>query len=305
MKKAKRLVTLATIAALTLGSAYAVTAADATTTDVAASAVATAASAAPAVVTAIATDAVATDAPVVTPEPTTAPKTYDNLSVSDVRFVGENMTDLGVYPKVKGMDDLNKKIKAEADKAYNIVGSDKVAQNGSQAIKFSYTVTDNGQYAQVTLKITYDESNAAQKASAKEINYYVDKETNTVMTKEDYTAATTAKPTEAAGVEATDAPAVETEAMVPLAVNARTLGYTVTWDDATKTVTLEKDGVVRTVTINKNAYVVNGEIIELSSAPIIQDSITYVPVSYFNTVLSVTVSYDKDGNLVLTDAATK
>lgn len=57
---------------------------------------------------------------------------------------------------------------------------------------------------------------------------------------------------------------------VPLRAAAQAKGYTVTWDAAANTVVLEKDGVSKTVSLDGEAYAVNG--------------VSYVPMSFVETL---------------------
>ncbi len=73
--------------------------------------------------------------------------------------------------------------------------------------------------------------------------------------------------------------------MTPIRSIAENLGFTVGWDEETRTVTV---GGVSSMQIGKNSYngaAVTGE--DLKSAPIIVNDKTYVPVEYYTDVLGV------------------
>ena len=103
------------------------------------------------------------------------------------------------------------------------------------------------------------------------------------------------------GAEAEEAaPEVE---MVQLAKYAAELGYELGWNAELRMVSLSRDGsAVTTITIDENKYMLNGDEIQLESAPVIfPDNRTYVPVSFFVKVLGATYSVDENGEIVFTD----
>jgi len=65
--------------------------------------------------------------------------------------------------------------------------------------------------------------------------------------------------------------------IVPLRKVAEAIGFAVLWDDATKSIALERDGVIFTVAIGVREY--DGYTLE--AAPFIDDGLTYVPLSFF------------------------
>ncbi len=99
-------------------------------------------------------------------------------------------------------------------------------------------------------------------------------------------------------VEPTEAPAVETikastsfvaengTVMVPLRELAQTLGFTVEWDGETRSVMLNSGKY--SLKIDENSYVAGKMMpVELGSAPVIKNDLTFVPVDYFTQVLGV------------------
>ena len=81
-------------------------------------------------------------------------------------------------------------------------------------------------------------------------------------------------------------------AMVPLAVVAENIGAEVTWypEDKKIELTKQKDTVV--FHIDKTTATLNGENIELASAPIIKDSITFVPAKLMADSFDASVKWD-------------
>ena len=101
-----------------------------------------------------------------------------------------------------------------------------------------------------------------------------------------------------ATVAPTEAPVVETikastsfatengTVMVPLREIAETLGFTVEWDGATRSVMLNSGKY--SLKIDENSYVAGRMMpVELGSAPVIKKDLTFVPVEYFTQVLGV------------------
>ncbi|MBQ8301593.1 MAG: copper amine oxidase N-terminal domain-containing protein, partial [Clostridia bacterium] len=101
-----------------------------------------------------------------------------------------------------------------------------------------------------------------------------------------------------ATVAPTEAPVVETikastsfatengTVMVPLREIAETLGFTVEWDGATRSVMLNSGKY--SLKIDENSYVAGRMMpVELGSAPVIKNDLTFVPVEYFTQVLGV------------------
>lgn len=84
--------------------------------------------------------------------------------------------------------------------------------------------------------------------------------------------------------------------MVPLREIAETLGFTVEWDGATKSIMLNSG--MYSLKIGENAYGVGKMIPEaLNAAPVIKDDdLTYVPVEYFTEILeandSISLNYE-------------
>jgi len=84
--------------------------------------------------------------------------------------------------------------------------------------------------------------------------------------------------------------------MVPLRVVAEALGYDVTWNGYLRSVQL---GVAIHLWIdNTEVHIGRMAPIELSTAPALVDSVTFVPLDFFRTVLNQT-AYVFEGQVVV------
>lgn len=80
--------------------------------------------------------------------------------------------------------------------------------------------------------------------------------------------------------------------MVPMRAIFEALGASVDWDDGTKTVTAVRGSDVIKSTIGYNVIDVNGQGIEIDSAPIIKDGRTLVPVRFISESLGYRVKWE-------------
>lgn len=79
--------------------------------------------------------------------------------------------------------------------------------------------------------------------------------------------------------------------MIPLRDVCEKFGYDVSWNNATKTIDITKNSFKTYLTLNKNNYKSDDTKFKiLESPPILKDSITYVPISFFDEMLGVTYS---------------
>jgi len=86
------------------------------------------------------------------------------------------------------------------------------------------------------------------------------------------------------------------EVMVPLRAVAEALGYDVNWDETLRSIRL---GVAIHVWVgNTEAHVGRMAPIELSTAPVIVDDLTFVPIDFFRNVLGQT-AYVFEGQVVI------
>jgi len=95
-------------------------------------------------------------------------------------------------------------------------------------------------------------------------------------------------------------PAFTTEngvVMVPLRAIAEALGYTVSWDNDTQTVTLNQ---AISLQIGRDYYVyMRTAPIELGAAPILKNDRTFVPLNYFRDVLKLNNAYVFENQIVI------
>ena len=237
-------------------------------------------------------------------------KVYAALEVTAKSFYNLRYAEVGKYPVIKGYDDLNAKILKSVEEAFALA-TDKAFTDSNNVFAVSYKVTDseakNGQFA--TIEVTYDYQLIAQtKNNYSDVKtYYVDKELAKEIDKAAFDEGIKDEPAkdETAPADEPKDEAVNTEAaqksdepvMVPIRVHAVGLGYTVTWDDSTKSVIITKDDARFTVTVGKNEYLVDNKIVALDSAPTNQNGTVYVPVSFFEKSLGAVYSVDTDGNI--------
>jgi predicted secreted protein len=89
--------------------------------------------------------------------------------------------------------------------------------------------------------------------------------------------------------------------MIPLRSTAEKMGYTVTWNNKTKSVEILQGAQWTSIKISENTYIKNKMApLTLSAAPVIVDSRTLVPAEFFNVILSKGIIIE-EGNLKLND----
>jgi hypothetical protein len=69
-------------------------------------------------------------------------------------------------------------------------------------------------------------------------------------------------------------------------------GIQVIWNDSSRSISLKKDSMETTITIDKSSAVHNGTTINLNTAPKIVDSYTMVPLQFIEQVASVSVDFN-------------
>ena len=77
-----------------------------------------------------------------------------------------------------------------------------------------------------------------------------------------------------------------------------TLGATVGWDEATQTVTAERDGTTILLVIGSTQAYVNGQEKTLLTAPEIINDSTMIPVRFISEQLGMKVDWDEANQLV-------
>lgn len=90
------------------------------------------------------------------------------------------------------------------------------------------------------------------------------------------------------------------EAMLPLRTIAESLGFTLTWKQEDSSVELSKGAQWTNVKVGADNYSVNKMLKPLGTAPELKDNTMYVPASFFQEILHVSVT--KDGNSVAVSA---
>jgi hypothetical protein len=251
--------------------------------------------------TAAATDATVTQA-----------KVYADLDVTAMNYYNLRYAFLGTYPQIKGYDDLNAEIQNNVDAAFALA-TDRSFTDSDNIFSVSYTVTENGQFAQIDVTYNYQLTAGSMDPYSATDTYYVDKELGTEITADAYTAgiaaAAPATPAATDDTAVTPAPSDETVTatpdntneivMVPVRQYAEGLGYTVSWDGSTNSVILTKDSARFTITVGVNQYLVNNQMVPLENPPTNQNGTIYVPVSFFTEVLGATYTVDVNGNIVI------
>ena len=92
---------------------------------------------------------------------------------------------------------------------------------------------------------------------------------------------------------------IEGRTMVPLRAIFEALGAEVNWDDATKTVTATRDGVIVSLTVGKNEMQKDSETVALDVPAQIVESRTLVPVRAISEAFECEVKWDDDTKTVL------
>lgn len=80
--------------------------------------------------------------------------------------------------------------------------------------------------------------------------------------------------------------------MVPLRLISESLGYTVGWNQKSKTVTIEQQGKVIKLIVNQKTASVDDKTVQLITAPILKKDTTLVPLRFIGEQFGLTVSWD-------------
>jgi hypothetical protein len=91
------------------------------------------------------------------------------------------------------------------------------------------------------------------------------------------------------------------EPLIPLRAVAEALGFTLTWNQATKAVDLNKGNIFTTVKSGEDRYTINKMYTTLGTAPQTKDNKLYVPASFVSEVLHQTISV-KGQQIMITSA---
>ena len=88
--------------------------------------------------------------------------------------------------------------------------------------------------------------------------------------------------------------------LMPLAFVARTLGFSVEWQEATRSVTLKQQGLTLEFKLGSPIMKNNGASVEMETAALAQNGRTFVPISYVAKAMSLNVTYDR--GLIILDS---
>ncbi|MEK4880957.1 MULTISPECIES: N-acetylmuramoyl-L-alanine amidase [Paenibacillus] len=86
--------------------------------------------------------------------------------------------------------------------------------------------------------------------------------------------------------------------MVPLRLISESLGYTVGWDQKSKTVTIEQQGKVIKLIVNQKTASVDDKTVQLTTAPVLLSDTTLVPIRFISEQFGLTVTWDNAKKIV-------
>ncbi|GHU52121.1 hypothetical protein AGMMS49975_07300 [Clostridia bacterium] len=202
------------------------------------------------------------------------------LEFKDTPYIYQGLT-LGSYPLLTGADGLNRKI---ADDLKYLLDEELI--DGIDA-KVEYEIEQDNYISAVTVHITAYPHSDSMKTEHKK-TYYIDKRTKKEATEEDYKKD---KAEELAKI---------LDGLVPLASNLQKLGYTYTanagaaktftWADG-KIYVYDADKKLSVIETGSASYKDGGKSINLGVKAENKDGVTYVPASYFQIILNLSVEY--------------
>ncbi len=92
--------------------------------------------------------------------------------------------------------------------------------------------------------------------------------------------------------------------LVPMREIFETLGMDVSWNEGSQTVTAVKNGKSAVVTVGSKTARINGETVQLTAAPVLQDGCVMVPLRVISEAMGIDVSWDADNyTVIMTDEA--
>lgn len=101
-------------------------------------------------------------------------------------------------------------------------------------------------------------------------------------------------------IETPDAPYIkDSRTLVPIRVISENLGVEVGWDNATREVSLQKDGNQTILPLGKNLYIQNGQEVSTDIAPEIKNDRTFVPLRLIAELYGKQVNWDNASRSVL------
>ncbi|WDH81179.1 N-acetylmuramoyl-L-alanine amidase family protein [Paenibacillus urinalis] len=91
---------------------------------------------------------------------------------------------------------------------------------------------------------------------------------------------------------------INSKVMIPIRVVSEKLGYSVGWEQKTKTVTIKQDQTVIKMVAGKKTATVNGSTVNLDAAPIIKNGTTLVPIRFVGETMGLQVSWNNQSKTV-------
>ncbi|MCM3783951.1 N-acetylmuramoyl-L-alanine amidase family protein [Neobacillus mesonae] len=91
---------------------------------------------------------------------------------------------------------------------------------------------------------------------------------------------------------------INSKVMIPIRVVSEKLGYSVGWEQKTKTVTIKQDQTVIKMVAGKKTATVNGSTVSLDAAPIIKNGTTLVPIRFVGEAMGMKVSWNNSTKTV-------
>ena len=95
-----------------------------------------------------------------------------------------------------------------------------------------------------------------------------------------------------------DLPITRYEGVCSLRHIGEGLGYNVTWNASSKTMTLKLGSSTVSVVIDNEYATINGKKTKLDSVPVLYNGRAYVPMTFIQNNFDYDISYDKEKNTV-------
>ncbi len=84
----------------------------------------------------------------------------------------------------------------------------------------------------------------------------------------------------------------QSRVLVPFRTVLEQMGAEVSWDDANRTVTVDRDGTAIVFTMDSEEYSVDGEVLSMDTIPAVQDGHVYLPIRYAAEALGDSVRWN-------------
>ncbi|MDQ0192926.1 N-acetylmuramoyl-L-alanine amidase family protein [Paenibacillus wynnii] len=91
---------------------------------------------------------------------------------------------------------------------------------------------------------------------------------------------------------------VNSTVMVPLRMISQNLGYTVEWDQKSQMVTIGQQGKIIQLIVNQKSASVDDKTVLLTTAPLLKNSITFVPIRFISEQFGLAVAWDNTDKVV-------